>query len=117
MHYAPPNPTIAPWAIHSLKAYLAGGHTPRPIQDTDAYRSSGMSVADSLEATDGQSALTQGMVPLRALKALNTLLLAVRTCHLHFLRAEAAYRHRGGPCGGGAEILWQSGGAAYRRCR
>eukprot|EP01043_Picozoa_sp_COSAG02_P000030 COSAG02_NODE_1_length_108762_cov_456.708287_30_plen_101_part_00 len=27
--------------------------------DTDAYRSSGMSVADSLEATDGQSALTE----------------------------------------------------------
>ena len=27
VYYAPPNPIIAPWAIHSLKAYLAGGHT------------------------------------------------------------------------------------------
>jgi hypothetical protein len=27
VHYAPPNPTIAPWAIHSPKAYLAGGRT------------------------------------------------------------------------------------------
>ena len=32
------------------------------------------------------------MVPLRALKALNTLLLAVRTCHSHFLRPVGAHR-------------------------
>eukprot|EP01043_Picozoa_sp_COSAG02_P117937 COSAG02_NODE_54503_length_295_cov_7.892857_1_plen_32_part_01 len=32
------------------------------------------------------------MVPLRALKALNTLLLAVRTCHPHFLRPVGAHR-------------------------
>jgi hypothetical protein len=34
----------------------------RPIQDTAAYQRSGMSAAGSLEATDGQSALTTASI-------------------------------------------------------